>query len=109
MTEPQRDHGALEIAAVQCRAERRPEFIAYAASGASIRRFAYVARSVVWRWVRLIYTLSFHQCACSTASTVAMPAIVEPIIPIAAVMPRGNSRLVSEARKIAATGSAITK
>ena len=50
-----------------------------------------------------------HQCACSTASTVVIPAIREPVIAISAGMPRGNSRLISEARKIAATGRAMTK
>jgi hypothetical protein len=50
-----------------------------------------------------------HQCACSTASTVVIPAIREAVIAISAGMPRGNSRLISEARKIAATGRAMTK
>jgi hypothetical protein len=50
-----------------------------------------------------------HQCACSTASTVVIPAIRDPVIAISAGMPRGNSRLISEARKIAATGKAMTK
>ena len=50
-----------------------------------------------------------HQCACSTASTVVIPAIREPVIAISAGMPRGNSRLISDARKIAATGRAMTK
>jgi len=50
-----------------------------------------------------------HQCACSTASTVVIPAISEPVIPISAGVPRGNSRLINEARKIAPTGRAMTK
>jgi anaerobic selenocysteine-containing dehydrogenase len=52
---------------------------------------------------------AIHQCACKTASTVVIPAIIEPVIPISADVPRGNSRLISEARKIAATGRAMTK
>ena len=50
-----------------------------------------------------------HQCACTTASTVVIPAIIEPVIPISAAVLRGNSRLISEAMKIAATGRAMTK
>ena len=54
-------------------------------------------------------SVAIHQCACSTASTVVIPAISEPVIPISAGVPRGNSRLISDARKIAATGRAMTK
>jgi S1-C subfamily serine protease len=50
-----------------------------------------------------------HQCGRSTASTVVIPAIIEPAIAIAAGMPRGSSRLTTAAMNIAATGSAITK
>ena len=53
--------------------------------------------------------MAIHQCAWRTASTVVIPAIIEPVIPISAGVPRGNSRLISEARKIAATGRAMTK
>ena len=50
-----------------------------------------------------------HQCAFSTASTDVTPAIIEPVIATSAGTPRGNSRLVSEAMKIAAMGRAMTK
>src|SRR6266403_3048675 len=50
-----------------------------------------------------------HQCAFSTASTDVTPAIIEPVIAINAGTPRGNSRLISEAMKIAAMGRAMTK
>ena len=50
-----------------------------------------------------------HQCAFRTASTVVIPAIIEPVIPTSAGVPRGNSRLMSEAMKIAAIGRAMTK
>ena len=50
-----------------------------------------------------------HQCARSTASTVVIPAIIEPAIAIAAGMPCGSSRLTTAAMNIAAAGSAITK
>jgi hypothetical protein len=50
-----------------------------------------------------------HQCAFSTASTDVTPAIIEPVIAISAGTPRGNSRLISEAMKIAAMGRAMTK
>src|SRR5262249_52255867 len=53
--------------------------------------------------------LAHHQCTCSTASTVVIPAIIEPVTPISAGVPRGNSRLISEAIKIAAIGRAMTK
>jgi hypothetical protein len=52
---------------------------------------------------------AIYQCARSTASTLVIPAISEPVIPISAGVPRGNSRLISDARKIAATGRAMTK
>jgi hypothetical protein len=54
-------------------------------------------------------TADVHQCARSTASTVAIPAIKEPIIAIAARAPRGKSKLITDARKIAAAGRAMTK
>src|SRR5258705_7515157 len=50
-----------------------------------------------------------HQCAFSTASTDVTPAIIEPVIATSAGTPRGNSRLISEAMKIAAMGRAMTK
>ena len=50
-----------------------------------------------------------HQCARKSASTVAIPAIIEPVIAIAAGMALGNSRLITVATKIAATGRTITK
>src|SRR3954468_22703777 len=50
-----------------------------------------------------------HQCAWKSASTVAIPAIIEPVIAIAAGMALGNSRLTTVATKIAATGRTTTK
>ncbi len=50
-----------------------------------------------------------YQWAWNKAPAVAMPEIIEPAIAIAAGMPRGNSRLISPAMNIAATGRAITK
>ena len=50
-----------------------------------------------------------HQCAWKSASTVAIPAIIEPVIAIAAGMALGNSRLITVATKIAATGRTTTK
>jgi hypothetical protein len=50
-----------------------------------------------------------HQCAFSTASTDVTPAIIEPVIATSAGTPCGNSRLISEAMKIAAMGRAMTK
>jgi hypothetical protein len=50
-----------------------------------------------------------YQCACSSASTVASPAIIEPAVAIAAGIPSGNSRLITAATNIAATGRAMTK
>ena len=50
-----------------------------------------------------------HQCARKSASTVAIPAIIEPVIAVAAGMALGNSRLIKVATKIAATGRTITK
>ena len=45
-----------------------------------------------------------YQCAWNSAPAVAIPEINEPVIAIAAGMPCGNSRLISPAMKIAATG-----
>ena len=50
-----------------------------------------------------------HQCAWKSASTVAIPAIIGPVIAIAAGMALGNSRLTTVATKIAATGRTTTK
>jgi hypothetical protein len=50
-----------------------------------------------------------HQCAFSTASTDVTPAIIDPIIATSAGTPRGSSKLISEAMKIAAMGRAMTK
>jgi hypothetical protein len=50
-----------------------------------------------------------HQCAFSTPSTDVAPAIIEPVIATSAGTLRGNSRLISEAMKIAAMGRAMTK
>ena len=59
--------------------------------------------------VRLPFHAGHHQCARSTASTVVIPAIIEPAIAIAAGTPRGSARLTTPAMNIAAAGSAITK
>jgi hypothetical protein len=50
-----------------------------------------------------------YQCARYNASTVPIPEIIAPAVAIAADMPSGNSRLMTAATKIAATGSATTK
>ena len=50
-----------------------------------------------------------YQCAWRSASTVVIPAMTEPAIAIAAGIPSGNSRLITAATNIAATGRAITK
>lgn len=50
-----------------------------------------------------------YQCARKSASTVAIPAIIEPVIAIAAGTAFGNSRLTTIATKIAATGRTTTK
>ena len=58
---------------------------------------------------RLSAEHAHHQCAFTTASTHVNPEIIEPVIPISAGTPRGNSKLISEAMKIAATGKIMTK
>jgi hypothetical protein len=61
------------------------------------------------RVLRMSAPLAHHQCAFRTASTDVTPAIIEPVIATSAGTPRGNSRLISEAMKIAAMGRATTK
>jgi hypothetical protein len=65
--------------------------------------------TVLARELAIANTSSRHQCARSSASTVALPAISAPVVAIAAGTPRGNSRLITEATKSAAAGRAITK
>ena len=41
---------------------------------------------------------AYYQCARNSASTVDIPAIIEPVIAIAAGMALGNSRLITVAK-----------
>ena len=59
----------------------------------------------VWRSCKYAH----YQCVRKSDSTVAAPAITEPVIAIAAGKVLGNSRLITVATQIAATGSTITK
>jgi hypothetical protein len=52
---------------------------------------------------------AFYQCTRKSASTVAAPEIIAAMMATDGTALFGSSRLTSDARKIAATGNAITK
>ena len=51
----------------------------------------------------------FYQCTRRSASRVVAPEIIDPMMAIDGPTPFGSCRLMSDARKIAAAGNAITK
>jgi hypothetical protein len=57
----------------------------------------------------LIGTLDLPMYPEKSASTVAAPEIIDPMIAIDGTTPFGNCRLMSDDTKIAATGNTITK